>query len=89
MFVEYHTSWLLPATDEKATAATVDMVEPLHQYARRKHSAVISTNYESGELASNNLTPLTLNVAMHDQDLLNSCGSRTYNELLKIQHRKA
>ena len=65
----------------------VNITSSITAYAETTYKGVKNTNYQSGDVMTEEYNPLYLNDAMYDQKPLQSYGQRNFDQLKSIQQK--
>ncbi|KAL9084013.1 MAG: hypothetical protein Q9165_008289 [Trypethelium subeluteriae] len=88
IFMEYDVSWLNPACDSLCPGYLETMVNSVKTYQQSTYGGIAPTNYKSGDISWISYNPIFPNDGMFDQQVLQSFGNSTYQQLKTIQQRR-
>ncbi|KAF2229605.1 FAD-binding domain-containing protein [Viridothelium virens] len=88
IFMEYDVSWLNPTCDNLCPGYLETMVNSVKSYQQSTYGGIAPTNYKSGDISWISYNPIFPNDGMYDQQVLQSFGNSTYQQLKTIQQRQ-
>ncbi|KAI9676693.1 MAG: hypothetical protein M1822_008256 [Bathelium mastoideum] len=87
IFMEYDVSWLNPDCDTLCPGYIETMVDSIKSYQQSTFGGMSPTNYKSGDISWSSYNPIFPNDGMFDQQVYQSFGNSTYQQLKTIQQR--
>ena len=86
-WVGYNIGWKSSGDDDIAHAVAMNITASIDAYAKEKYNGVTNTNYQAGDVITEEYSPTFMNDGMYDQQVLQSFGPDNYARLKAIQQK--